>query len=196
MTLSSLLFDAVAIPRAPPSCSITARPCLVVSRGPMTRFFSSVAELGVSPHVLVHADRGDAVAPVGVIDQHPLSLGQDRFIRRMPCAPKTLGDTGHGQVLVHDAFQCPPQPTSRQLGPRLGGTAGILTPYVPTAGAPVTAQSHLQHGRPATRTARAPASGSHCHAARLHSRTGDTTTGRDQRHGKPAPHGRVRAAAP
>jgi len=77
-----------------------------------------------------------------------------------------------------------------------GGAAGILTPYVPTAGAPVTAQSHLQHGRPATRTARAPASGSHCHATRLHSRTGDTTTGRDQRHGKPAPHGRVRAAAP
>jgi len=31
----------------------------------MTRFFSSVAELGVSPHVLVHADRGDAVEPVG-----------------------------------------------------------------------------------------------------------------------------------
>ena len=148
MTLSSLIFDAVAIPRGPPSCSITARPCLVVSRGPMTRFFSTVAAPGVSPHVLVHADRGDAVEPVGVIDQHPLSLGQDRFIRRMPCAPKTLGDTGHGQVLVHDAFQCPPQPTSRQLGPRLGGTASILTPYVPIADAPVTAQGHLQHGRP------------------------------------------------
>lgn len=43
MTLSSLLFDALAIPRGPPSCSIIARPCLVVSRGPMTRFFSSVA---------------------------------------------------------------------------------------------------------------------------------------------------------
>ena len=62
--------------------------------------------------------------------------------------PRTLGGTGHGQVLVHDAFQCPPQPTSRQLGPQLGRTASILTQYVPTAGAPVTAQGHLQHGWP------------------------------------------------
>lgn len=38
MTLNSLLFDAVAIPQGTPGRSITARPCLAVSRGPMTRF--------------------------------------------------------------------------------------------------------------------------------------------------------------
>jgi len=103
---------------------------------------------GASPHVLVHADRGDAVEPVGVIDQHPFPLGRDRVIGRMPRDSEALGGTGHGRVLVHDAFQCPPQPTSRRLGPRLGRTAGVLTPYVLAAGAPVTAQGRLQHARP------------------------------------------------
>ena len=55
---------------------------------------------------------------------------------------------GRGRVPVHDAFQRPPQPASRRLGPRLGRTTGVLTPCAPAAGAPVTAQGRLQHDRP------------------------------------------------
>jgi len=135
------------------------------------------------------------VRPAGVSDQHPLPLGQDRVIRRMPRDPESLGDTGHGQVLVHDASQRPPQPTSRQPDPRLGRTAGVLTPYAPTADSPATAQDHLQHGRPPPEPLACRPSGSHCHAARPHNRTGDTAD-RNQRRTKPAPRSRVRAAAP
>ncbi len=50
------------------------------------------------------------------------------------------------------------QPTLRQIGPRLIRTASVLTPYMPTAGAPVAALGHLQHGC-CHLTVRAPASG-------------------------------------
>ena len=41
---------------------------------PMDHRDALAAAPGASPHALVHADRGDAVEPVGVIDQHPLPL--------------------------------------------------------------------------------------------------------------------------
>lgn len=135
------------------------------------------------------------VRPAGASDQHPLPLGQDRVIRRTPRDPEALGDTGHGQVLVHDASQRPPQPTSRQPDPRLGRTTSVLTPYAPTADSPATAQDHLQHGRPPPEPLAHRPSESHRHAARPHNRTGDTTD-RNQRRTKPAPRSRVRAAAP
>lgn len=49
-------------------------------------------------------------------------------------------------MLAHDGLQRPPQTAARQLGPRLGGEAGVLTPHMPTAGAPVAAHRHLQCG--------------------------------------------------
>jgi hypothetical protein len=70
-----------------------------------------VAAPSVPPHMLVHADRGDAVEPGGVLDQDPLALGQDRVVGGVPRDPESLGDASDRQVLAHDPFQRPPQPT-------------------------------------------------------------------------------------
>jgi len=108
--------------------------------------------------VLVDADDLHAVEPVRILDQYPLALGQDRVVGGVPRHPKTLGDPGNAQVLAHDAFQRPPQPAPRQLRARPGSLAGVLTPHVPAAGAPVAANRDQQHrGTPAQRLVRQPA---------------------------------------
>ena len=92
-----------------------------------------------------------------MIDQHPLPLGQDRVIRRMPRDPGALGDMGRGRVPVHDAFQRPPRPASRRPGPRLGRAAGVLTPCAagPRRGPARPAQLHQDpQGRRASSTRR------------------------------------------
>ena len=52
---------------------------------------------------------------------------------------KPLGDPGHAQVLADNGFQRPPQRAPGQLGPRLGGPAGVLAPHMPASGAAVAA---------------------------------------------------------
>ncbi len=94
---------------------------------------------GVTPHVFVHADSGDAVEPGGVLDQDPLALGQDRVVGGVPGNPEPFGDPGHGEVLHHESFQGPPQSAPRQFGSWLGRPAGVLTPHVPALAAPVAA---------------------------------------------------------
>jgi hypothetical protein len=58
--------------------------------------------------------------------------------------PRPLGDPGHAQVLDHDPLQRPPQPTPRQLGPRLGRGRGVLSPDVSAADAAVAAHRDQQ----------------------------------------------------
>jgi hypothetical protein len=110
---------------------------------------------GVAPHVLVHADRGDAVEAVLVIDEDPLAFGHDRVVGGVPRDPEAFGDPGDSQVLDHDRLERPAQPASRQLRPRLGSRRGVLAPHVPAAGAPVAADRDLQRGgTPAQRLVR------------------------------------------
>jgi len=105
--------------------------------------------------VLVHADHGDAVEPAGVVDQHTLALGQDRVVGGVPRDAEAFSDACDGQVLAHDAFQRPPQPTSRQLRPRLRRAAGVLAPHMPAPGAAVaTDRDHERRRPPAQRLVR------------------------------------------
>ena len=106
-----------------------------------------VTAAGVSPHVLIHADRGDPGEPCRVVDQHPLTLGKNRVVRRVPTDVQAFGDPGHRQVLDHDPFQSPPQPAARQPRLGLGRLRGVLAPHMSAVGAPVPADEHFQHGR-------------------------------------------------
>jgi len=111
-----------------------------------------VASPGVAPDVLVDTDRGDTAETAGVVDQHPLALGQDRVVGGVPRHPETLGDPRDGEVLGHDPFQRPPQPTPRELRPWLGGPAGVLAPHVPAPAASVPTDGDQQRrGPPAQR---------------------------------------------
>lgn len=115
------------------------------------------AAAGMAPHVLAHPDRGDTLEPTRLVDQDPLTLGQDSVVGGVPSDPETLGDPGNDQVLAHDALQGPPQSPTRQLPPRFGDTAGVLPPHVPAAAASVAAHEDLQQGgSPAQRLVRQP----------------------------------------
>lgn len=107
-----------------------------------------VATVGVAPHVLVHADHADAAEPVGIIDRHTPAFGEDGIVDGVPSDPESLGYSGDGQVLHHDAFQRPAQATSRELGPWFGRAAGVLSPHVTAAVAPVSADRNVQRGGP------------------------------------------------
>ena len=98
----------------------------------------------MAPHVLIHPDRGDTVVAVRFIDQHASAFGQDGVVGGGPGDPEALGDAAHGQVADHDRFQCPAQPTSRQLGSWFGGAVGVLTPHVSPLGAAVAAHRDAQ----------------------------------------------------
>ncbi|TDO56678.1 hypothetical protein EV651_11265 [Kribbella sp. VKM Ac-2571] len=106
----------------------------------------------VPPDVLVHADHGNAVEPAWIVDQHAFAFGKNRVVRGVPRHPKTLSHPGHGQVLNDDGFQSPPQPTPRQLRPRLSCLGRVLAPHAPTPTASVAAHRHVQgRGTPAHR---------------------------------------------
>ena len=105
-----------------------------------------VTTAGVAPNMLIDADDVHPVEPVRILDQDPLSLGQDRRVGGVPRHPQAFGDPGDGQVLTHDAFQRPPQAPARQLGPRLRGLGGVLAPHRPAAGAAVTTDRDQQCG--------------------------------------------------
>ncbi len=107
-----------------------------------------VALAGVPPAVLVHADDLDLVEPVRIVDQHPAALGDDGVVGGVPRHAQTLGDPGHGQVLAHDADQRPPQRSTGEPGPGLGGRGGVLPPHVPAPIAPVAADPDQQDRRP------------------------------------------------
>ena len=75
------------------------------------------AAAGVPPDVLIDPDHGDAVEPGGVVDQDMPALGQHGVVRGVPRHPQAFGGPGHGQVLDHDPFQCPPQALGGKASP-------------------------------------------------------------------------------
>ena len=70
----------------------------------------------------------------------------DGVVGGAPRDPEALGDAAHRQVPDHDRLQRPPQPATRQLGPWLGGTVGVLAPHVPASGAAVAAHGDAKRG--------------------------------------------------
>jgi hypothetical protein len=98
--------------------------------------------------MLVHPDRGDTVEAVLVVDQDPLAFGQDRVVGGVPGDPETFGDPGDREVLAHDRFQRPPQPTARELRSWCRGPGGVLAEHVAAAGAAVAAHGHHERRRP------------------------------------------------
>jgi len=105
-----------------------------------------VALAGVTPDVLIDPEHPDPVEAGGVGDQDPPALGQDGVVGGVPRDPEGFGDTGDREVLADDRLQRPAQRTAGQLGPRLGGPAGVLAPDVPATGAPVPADRDQQRG--------------------------------------------------
>ena len=102
----------------------------------------------VCRHVFVHADDVDLVEPGGVVDQHAATFVQHRGVRGVPRHRKSVSDSGHAQVLTHDAFQGPPHSAAGQLGPRFGRLAGVLPPYPRAPCAVVAANGDQQQCRP------------------------------------------------
>ena len=84
-----------------------------------------VAAAGVAPHVVVHADHGDPVKALLVVNQHTLVFGQDGVVGGVPGDAEPVGDAGHGEVLDHDPFQGPSQSGAGQHRPRLCSAADI-----------------------------------------------------------------------
>ena len=117
-----------------------------------------VALAGVPPYAAIDTKHPDTVEPGGVGDQDPPALGQDGVVGGVPGDPEGFGDPGDREVLADDPGQRPAQPTAGQLGPRLGGPAGVLPPHVTAGRAPVAANRHHQRRRPPTeRLVREPA---------------------------------------
>lgn len=98
------------------------------------------------PHVFIHPDHADLVEASRAADQHPLPFGQNRSVRGVPRNGQSFSDPGHAQVLAHDAFQSPAQPSAGDLRFRLGGQARVLHPYVLAGGTAVAADPDGQDG--------------------------------------------------
>jgi hypothetical protein len=52
----------------------------------------------VAPHMLIHADRGDAIESTFVIDQDSLALGEDSVVSGVPRDAEPVGNPGDGEV--------------------------------------------------------------------------------------------------
>lgn len=125
----------------------SCRPGAIADRGEVDDHGDvPVATPGVAPHVLIDADDLHAVEPVGVVDQDPLALGQDRVVGGVPGDVEPLGDPGNSEVLHDERFECPPQPAARELRPWLGRAGGVLAPHVSAAGAAVATHRDLKDG--------------------------------------------------
>lgn len=98
--------------------------------------------------MLVNPDHVDSVETGRAADQHPLPFGQHRSVRGVPRNTQPLGDPGHAQVLAHDPFQGPSQPSAGDLRFRFGCHGGVLHPHVLAGGAPVAAHPDDQGGGP------------------------------------------------
>ena len=98
----------------------------------------------MTPHMLINTDHLHRVEPGRVLDQDPLAFGEDGGVGGVPRHAQALSDPGHAQVRDHDPFQRPPQPTSRQLGPRLRRRRGVLAPDMTTTDAAVAAHRDQQ----------------------------------------------------
>ncbi len=96
------------------------------------------------PHMLIDPDRGHPLEPVRVIDQPTLSFSEDRGVRRMPGHPETCCDPGHGEVIDHDAFQCPPESAPGNLRSPFSRLRRVLPPRTATPGAAVAAHPYQQ----------------------------------------------------
>ncbi len=98
--------------------------------------------------MLVHAEDLDVVEPVGILQEKPVSLGQDRAVGGVPRHRESLSDPSDREVLDHQGLQRPAQRPTGELRPRLGGLAGVLAPHVPAVSAPVAADPYQQRRRP------------------------------------------------
>lgn len=87
-----------------------------------------VAVASMPPHVLVDTDRGHPIEPGRVIDQHPVSLSEDRTVRGMPRDSETGRGPRDGEVVDDDRFQRPPDAATRQLRSRVRCSCEVLTP--------------------------------------------------------------------
>lgn len=96
--------------------------------------------------MLVKTNDFDPIEAVWVINEHTSSFGNDDLVRGVPGDAETFSDTGHGEMLAHNSFQRPAQPTAGELRPRLDHFRGFLAPHVPVPGAIVAADTHQQCG--------------------------------------------------
>ena len=99
---------------------------------------------GVSPHVLVDADHRHTIESIRIVDQQPVSFGQNRGIRGMPGHRELHRDHGHGVVINNECTQCPIESGSRDLGPGWCRSRGVLAPHVAAFDALVATQANMQ----------------------------------------------------
>lgn len=103
---------------------------------------------GVSPDVLVDADRSDPVEPARLADQRPAACGEDRCVRAVPGYSQSRGDAQDGAAIDDESGQRPPKRAPAQLRAGARGCGVVCVPAMPTVPAPVSAHSDQQRRRP------------------------------------------------
>src|SRR5699024_1326394 len=102
---------------------------------------------GVPPYMLVDTNDADPVETGRVVDQQPLTFGEDGGVRGVPGHGEFRSDDGHGVVIDHEGTQRPVEAGSRDLRSWWRRSCGVLTPDAATLDALVTAEANVKRGR-------------------------------------------------
>src|SRR5699024_10790752 len=99
------------------------------------------------PYMLVDTNDADPVETGRVVDQQPLTFGEDGGVRGVPGHGEFACDHGHGVVIDHESTQRPVEAGSRDLRSWWRRSSGVLTPDAATLDALVTAEANVKRGR-------------------------------------------------
>ena len=118
-------------------------PWLIGVRSMMTVTYLS-PPASVAPHVLVDTDHRHVVESIRIVDQQPLSFGQDRGVRGMPGHRELVSDDCDGVVIDDEGTQCPIESGSRDLCSGWCRGRSVLAPHVAAFDALVATQADMQ----------------------------------------------------
>src|SRR5699024_3274749 len=121
--------------------------CLIADRGEIDDHgHVLVTPSGVPPDMFVDADDAHVIEPGRILDESPMSFGQDRVISGVPGYSELGRDDGDRGVIDNECFQSPCESGARDLGPGWGCLVGVMAPHAPTEFALVATESDEQGG--------------------------------------------------
>ena len=106
--------------------------CLIADRGEIDDHgHVLVTPSGVPPDMFVDADDAHVIEPGRIVDESPMSFGQDRVISGVPGYSELGRDDGDRGVIDNECFQSPCESGARDLGPGWGCLVGVMAPTRP-----------------------------------------------------------------